>query len=80
MLRSGDLTSAPGFYVTGSTCLVNQWTHLTAVQDATSRTMSLYVDGNLFSQLTPTFNPWHQTGGAGGRPRQVGGAHRLLQR
>ncbi|MEU7950454.1 LamG domain-containing protein [Micromonospora chalcea] len=70
MLRSGDLTSAPGFYVTGSTCLVNQWTHLTAVQDATSRTMSLYVDGNLFSQLTPTFNPWHGTGGlAVGRGR-----------
>ncbi|WP_176308691.1 LamG domain-containing protein [Micromonospora sp. NBS 11-29] len=62
MLRASDSTSAAGFYVTGSDCLVNQWTHLTAVQDATTKTMNLYVNGALVKQGVPTFAPWHGTG------------------
>ncbi|MEW2444695.1 LamG domain-containing protein [Micromonospora marina] len=63
MVRSGDSTAASGLYVNGSDCMVNQWAHLTAVQDVTTKTISLYVNGVLVNQSTPAFAPWHGAGG-----------------
>ncbi|GHJ13367.1 LamG domain-containing protein [Micromonospora sp. AKA38] len=62
MTRSADSTSSSALYVIGSDCIPNQWTHLVAVQDVTSRTLSLYVNGVLVKQSAQTYDPWHGDG------------------
>ncbi|MDG4802353.1 LamG domain-containing protein [Micromonospora sp. WMMD980] len=62
MTRSADATSSSAFYVIGTDCLVNQWTHLVAVQDVTTKAMSLYVNGVLVKQSAFSFVPWHGVG------------------
>ncbi|WP_191971244.1 LamG domain-containing protein [Micromonospora aurantiaca (nom. illeg.)] len=62
MTRSSDSTSGSPFYVIGSDCVLNQWTHLVAVQDVTTKTVSLYVNGILVKQSAQTYAPWHGAG------------------
>ncbi|MFF0253887.1 LamG domain-containing protein [Micromonospora zamorensis] len=61
MNRTVDSATSGARYANGGTCQPNTWVHLTAVQDVSAQTLSLYVNGTLAAR-TGASSPWQASG------------------